>query len=182
MKNNILSIGQILYLSDETIPSPEDNIYIVQKGDTLYSIAINNNITVEQLKEMNNLSNNTLSIGQELIIPTPNNQEEMIEDNYSLYTVKKGDSLWKIAKEYNIPVTDLINLNNLSNLILQIGQQLLVPRTEFIIDNKEDTYIVQKGDTLWSVAKEKGIELDTLKELNDLTNNLLKIGQVLKLK
>ena len=54
-----------------------------------------------------------------------------------------NDSLWKIATAYNISVPQLIEKNNLTDLTLQIGQKLLVPKTE------EKTYTVQKGDTIF---------------------------------
>ena len=61
-----------------------------------------------------------LSIGQQLIIPE--------SSDYQTYTVKSGDSLWKIAQNYDVNVNDLIKLNNLSSNVLSIGQTLLIPR------------------------------------------------------
>ena len=104
------------------------------------------------------------------------NQEEIIDEEFAIYEVSKGDSLWKIATAYNISVPQLIEKNNLTDLTLQIGQKLLVPKTE------EETYTVQKGDTLWSIAKKYEITVDQLKEKNNLTQNLLSVGQVLKIK
>ncbi|MBQ3307203.1 MAG: LysM peptidoglycan-binding domain-containing protein [Bacilli bacterium] len=118
LKDNMISIGQVLFLKEQNNPSN----YIVQKGDTLYSIGRKFNISVEELKRVNNLNTNIISIGQELIIPI----EE--ETEYEIYTVQKGDSLWKISVQYQIKVPDLIELNNLDNLTLQIGQKLLVPK------------------------------------------------------
>lgn len=175
LSSNVLSIGQELYLTENEI----DNIYIVKKGDTLYSIAQNNNVTIEQLKKENNLQENTLSIGQ--VLKIPNNSEiieELIPNNNQIYTVQKGDSLWSIAKKYNITVPELIEMNNLTDLTLQIFQKLLVPNDS----NEDDIYIVEKGDTLWSIARKNGLDVNTLKELNNLTNNTLSIGQILKIK
>ena len=169
--NNIYK-GQILLLKEK---KENNNIYQVKKGDTLYSIAREYNNTVEELKRLNNLTSNELYIGDEIIIP----QKEKVQDNdmYDIYTVEKGDSLWKIAKQYNISTKDLIELNNLDNLTLQINQQLLVPKVE-----KINTYVVEKGDTLWSIAKKNDISVDKLKELNNLTSNLLSVGQELIIK
>lgn len=169
--NNIYK-GQILLLKEK---KENNNIYQVKKGDTLYSIAREYNTTVEELKRLNNLTSNELYIGDEIIIP----QKEKVQDNdmYDIYTVEKGDSLWKIAKQYNISTKDLIELNNLDNLTLQINQQLLVPKVE-----KINTYVVEKGDTLWSIAKKNDISVDKLKELNNLTSNLLSVGQELIIK
>ena len=152
-----------------TPPNATKDYYIVQKGDTLYSISRKFNIPIEEIIRINNLTSNTLSINQILYLVDNN--------DYDTYIVKKGDSLWSISKKYNIPVNELIEINNLSNLTLQINQELLVPKKDI-----EDIYIVQKGDTLWSIAKNNNISINELKELNNLTNNIISIGQELKLK
>ena len=185
LQNNTLMIGQKIYLADI---NTNDNLqkHIVQRGETLYSIAKKYNITLEKLKEQNNITDNILQIGQVLIISEPENDKNFLESNYSLnpnnvqeeyiiYYVKRGDSLWKIATAYNITVPDLIEKNNLKNLTLQIGQKLLVPKPD-------ELYIVQNGDTLWSISKKYGITVDELKEKNNLKQNLLSVGQTLKVK
>ena len=168
--SNTLSIGQVLKLKYMDTDNP---IYIVKKNDTLFSIAKNNNVSVEELVQVNNLINPNLKIGQELYIPKK--EEVPILDDYEIYTVKKGDSLWKISKEHNITIPELEKINNLSDLKLQINQKLLVPR------NKKDdaTYIVQKGDSLWSIARKYNLTVDELKGKNSLDSNLLSIGQKL---
>lgn len=179
--NNTIYVGQQLYLkkqSEEEIPN-DKNVYIVQKGDTLYSISRKLNIPIDTLKSLNNLNSNEIYIGQQLILEEPE-----IPVEYDLYTVKKGDSLWSISQMYNIKVNDLIKLNNLNDLTLQINQQLKVPKinnNEPPINNNE-IYIVQKGDTLWSISRKFNISVNELKQLNNLTNNLLSIGQQLKIK
>ena len=112
-----------------------------------------------------------------LLIPNKSNSEneELIVEEYDIYIVKKGDSLWKIARENNISVPELIDLNNLNDLTLQINQKLLIPKKS----KDNDTYIVKKGDTLWSIAKKLNIDVNELKKLNNLESNLLSIGQEL---
>lgn len=166
LDNNTLSIGQILYLNEKD--NPEEEYYIVQKGDTLYSISKKFQMKIEELKELNNISSDTLQVGQVLII----NGNKM-PDNNQKYIVKKGDSLWGISKKYNIPINELIAINQLDDLTLQIGQELIVTPSE------QNSYVVQKGDTLWSVAKKNGLSVEELKELNNLTTNLLSVGQKL---
>ena len=177
LTSDILSIGQILYFIEPEDKEEITDKYIVQRGDTLYSIARKFNTTPEELIKKNNLESNILQIGQVILLPKEDIKES-IQEEYSLYTVVKGDSLWKIAKTYNIPVTELIEMNNLKDLNLQIGQQLLVPKQEI----KDNTYIVQKGDTLWNVANKYNLTIDKLKELNNLNTNLLSIGQELIIK
>ena len=166
LDNNTLSIGQILYLNEKD--NPEEEYYIVQKGDTLYSISKKFQMKIEELKELNNISSDTLQVGQVLII----NGNKM-PDNNQTYIVKKGDSLWGLSKKYNIPINELIAINQLDDLTLQIGQELIVTPSE------QNSYVVQKGDTLWSVAKKNGLSVEELKELNNLTTNLLSVGQKL---
>lgn len=118
LTSNLLNIGQVLYIpkkssSDE---SSNKNIYTVQKGDTLYGIALKNKVTVDDIKRANNLTSNTLSIGQKLIIPTSN----------SIYIVKKGDTLYSIARNNNTTVDKIKKDNNLTSNTLSIGQKLII--------------------------------------------------------
>lgn len=152
--------------------------YTVAKGDSLYQIAKKYNTTVEALKSLNNLTSNTLSIGQKLIIPTL--AEEKPSTDTTTYTVVKGDSLYQIAKKYNTTVEVLKSLNNLTSNTLSIGQKLIIPT---IAEEKQSTdtttYIVVKGDTLYQIAKKFNTTVETLKSLNNLTSNTLSIGQKL---
>ena len=152
LTSDILQVGQVLKIKEnENIePSIPTQTYIVKKGDTLYSIATRNNITVDQLKQLNNLSSNNLYIGQELQIPfnsdIDNNNNNMEE--FTLYEVKKGDSLWLIAQKNNITVDELIKLNNLTSTILQIGDILKIPKATSIPEIP-NTYIVKNGDRIF---------------------------------
>ena len=180
--NNTIYIGQELYLKNKIVeeePSENDDIYVVKKGDTLYSISKKLNISINTLKALNKLNTNEIYVGQQLILSNDKNTEE-----YDVYTVKKGDSLWSISQKYNISVKELIELNNLNNLTLQINQKLKVPKTIIIEPEENDTeiYIVEKNDTLWSISRKFNISVNELKELNNLTSNLLSIGQELKIK
>ena len=96
---------------------------------------------------------------------------EYIGANYTsntqnnLYTVKSGDTLWNIAKKYDITVNELKQLNNLSSNSLKIGQKLKIPNLEELEGN---TYIVKFGDTLYSIANKYNISVDELKKINNL--------------
>jgi len=160
------------YLNLTYIPVEGSNYYTVRRGDSLWSIAKKNNISVSELKEANGLLNNSLSIGQVLKIPTPTVEPEIDTNSY---TVKKGDSLYKIAQNNNTTVSELIQLNNLTNTNLSIGQVLKLPAQGTI------TYIVKKGDSLYKIAQSNNTTVSELIQLNNLTNTNLSIGQVLKL-
>ena len=152
--------------------------YTVAKGDSLYQIAKKYNTTVEALKSLNNLTSNTLTIGQKLIIPEASIEE--IPTPTTTYTVAKGDSLYQIAKKYNTTVEALKLLNNLTSNTLSIGQKLIITTiAEEKASTDTTTYIVIKGDTLYQIAKKFNTTVETLKSLNNLTSNTLSIGQKL---
>ena len=174
--SNTLSIGQVLKIPSQVVIDDEENIYVVKSGDTLYKIAQNYNTTVDELKNLNNLSSNTLSVGQLLKIPSPVSEPET-------YTVKKGDSLYSIAQEFNTTIDTLKRLNNLTSNILSIGQILKLPKPTDIDEPSQEptniTYTVQSGDSLYKIATKYNTTVDAIKKANNLTNDLLSIGQVL---
>lgn len=175
LTTNTLQIGEVLRIPTKEIYEGEENVYIVQKGDTLYSVAMANNTTVDELKKANNLTSNILSTGQLLKIPSALLPE-------STYIVKKGDSLYSIANKYNTTIDELKRINNLTSNILSIGQVLKLPSDKVSdIEKEENTisYTVQKGDSLYSIARKYSTTIDKIKDLNNLTTNLLSIGQVL---
>ena len=139
-----------------------ENEYIVKKGDSLWSISNKYGITVNDLKQYNNLKTNLISVGQVLKIPKVSND---------YYIVKKGDSLYSISKKFNTTVNDIKTLNNLTSNLLSINQKLLIPNT--------NTYTVVKGDSLWSISKKFNTTVDSIKSKNNLTSNIINIGQKL---
>lgn len=175
LTTNTLQIGEVLRIPTKEIYEEEENIYIVKKGDSLYSIANKYNTTVEELKRINNLTSNILSIGQVLKLPSDKANNVEKEENTISYTVQKGDSLYSIARKYDTTIDRIKDLNNLTTNLLSIGQVLLIPTDT----NLETTYTVQKGDSLYSIAKKYNTTVDRLKQLNNLTSNLLSIGQIL---
>ena len=175
LTSNTLQIGQVLRIPTKEIYEEEENIYVVKKGDSLYSIATKYNTTVDELKRINNLTSNILSIGQVLKLPGDKVSDVEQEENTVSYTVQKGDSLYSIARKYSTTIDKIKDLNNLTSNILSIGQVLLIPTDT----NLETTYTVQRGDSLYSIAKKYDTTVDRLKQLNNLSSNLLSIGQIL---
>ena len=169
LSNNLLSVGQLLKIPTKVVDVGDTELYQVKSGDTLYSIANKYNISVNELKTLNNLTNNNLSIGQLLNVPS----------GLSLvnsYIVEKGDTLYSIAKKFDISVNKLKEYNNLTNNLLSVGQKILIPIED------DMTYVVKSGDTLYKIAREYNISVDKLKELNNLTSNILSVGQILIVK
>ena len=194
LTSNSLTVGQLLIIAidDNATSTPTTyKDYVVKKGDSLYSIANKNNITVDELKKINNLTGNMLSIGQVLKLPTQDKGEEM-----AMYTVQKGDSLYSIAKKFGITVDEIKSLNNLTSNNLAIGEQLMIkgstgdepinPEEECIgtgyAEPQYIMYTVQRGDSLYTIARRYNTSVDNIKALNNLTNNNLTIGEQLKIK
>lgn len=181
LTSNNLTIGDSLIVKDssgnnDNSSSVDNNkYYIVKKGDSLYSIARRNNMTVDELKSLNNLTSNILSIGQKLIISSGSN----VPNN--VYVVKKGDTLWSIANNFNVSVNDLKNANNKSNNSLSIGEQLIIPGKSTGENVSTIIYTVKSGDNLYSIARRYNVTVNEIKSLNNLSSNLLSIGQKLSI-
>ena len=152
LKNNYENLAEAVvksiadYAGITYTPANLEGYYVVQKGDSLWSIASKNKTTVNELKTLNNLSSNTLQIGQLLKLPTTSKEE--ITTNENIYIVKKGDSLWSISNKYGTNVDALKKANNLTSNILSIGQTLVIPSSN-VPGSTEVTYTVQKGDTIF---------------------------------
>ena len=171
------------YTNTPYTPPTQEEYYIVQKGDTLYKIANQFKITVQALKELNNLTSDDIQIGQKLTLKNP-------EISPTTYNVKRGDTLYSIANAFNTTVDKIKDLNNLTTNNLYIGQilelpkPLLPPVEEPLPENPGENiytiYTVQKGDSLWSIAGKYNITVQKLIDINDLLTTTIKIGDQLK--
>ncbi len=181
-----LKVGMILTIPSNGGSNPDNMfMYTVVKGDSLYSIAKRYGTSVEEIKKLNYLTSNNLVIGQILRIPEMYTKpSDMVIPNYVNYKVVKGDTLYSIAKKFNVSVDSIINDNNLKNNTLSIGQNLKIRSKDveecFGEDISSNTYTVVKGDSLYSISKKLGVSVDYLKNKNNLSSNLLSVGQILK--
>ena len=175
LTSNSLSIGQVLKIPETTENTEDYIIYTVKSGDTLYGIANSYNTTPSELMSYNNLNSTVLSIGQNLKIPYQNIEEEETNTEYIIYTVKSGDSLSSISRNYGVSVNDIMDFNNLNSNLLSIGQTLKIPIGEQTVV----TYTVKSGDTLYNIARQYNTTVDSIKQKNNLTGNTLTIGQKL---
>lgn len=158
-----------------------DSSYIVKKGDTLYSISRKYQITVPELRAANNLSeNDVLKAGAKLVIPAADienaaalsvsktsdyKKDSSRTSATAAYVVQKGDTLYGIARKYNIKLNELLSLNNLDNSsTIKIGQKILVP-AEISGSNKTGASVSKSGGT----AKPAGSSSD--KKLNSPGKN-----------
>ena len=122
-----------------------------------------------------NISENT-----ENSIKIPQTPQININGTGRTYIVQKGDSLYSIARKFNTTVTAITRLNNLTGTSLSIGQQLLIPSNGSNISNESNrTYIVQKGDSLYSISRKFNVSIEDIRRKNNLVSNLLSVGQTL---
>ena len=127
--------------------------------------------------KLNNLTTNILNVGQILKIPDIEDNEKK-DNELNIYVVKKGDSLYNIAKKYDTDVDTIKKINNISSNILSIGQKITLPTKDDI--NEYEFYIVQKGDSLYQIARKYNTDVDTIKKINNLSSNILSIGYRIK--
>ena len=182
---NTIYVGQALQIpntgSSGTTTPDTQTTYVVQKGDTLYSIALKYGTTPNAIIRKNNLKNNTLTVGQTLTIPNDVESTGDYSDmsNSNTYVVQRGDSLYSIANAYNVSVNDLRNINNLTSDILSVGQVLIIPGNLNRNSNTSNLYVVKRGDSLWSIANKFNVSINKIRMLNNLNSDILTIGQTL---
>ena len=176
--------------------------YTVQAGDTLYSIARRSGVSLNTLLSINGLSQSSvIHPGQTLSVSGSASQATATQVSYQsagstsgngTYTVKAGDTLYRIAYNHGISLTTLLSINGLSETsTIRPGQQLVVSgsakattsttkATTVSYSTGASTHTVQAGDTLFRIAKNNGLTLSELRALNGLTSNTIRVGQVLK--
>lgn len=184
LSSNLISVGQKLVIPG-VAPSDQTNVtYVVQKGDSLWSIANANNTTVDELVNLNDLVNNTIYVGQVLKISNSGNSGTSNDNVPMTYVVQKGDTLYSIAQKYSTTPSAIINKNNLSSDYLTVGQVLTIPNDvestgndEGVTDN--NLYVVQRGDSLFSIASKYGVNVNDIIMENNLSSDVITIGQVL---
>ena len=143
--------------------------YTVQWQDSLWTIAQEFDISIDQIKDYNNLEDNNLFYGQTLIIPSKNEQHPVVPD---YHIVQPGESMWDIAQQYELDLPELIELNSLKiNHTLYPGQFLLIqnrskPQQETKKLNRY--YRIQTEETLEEIAAYFEIEEDKIRRLNQL--------------
>jgi membrane-bound lytic murein transglycosylase D len=170
-----------------------DNTYIVQRGDNLWDISRSFGTTPNALRRLNYLGNSSrIYVGQVLKLPGSSTGEKSgkkridhdreAAGNTQIYFVRKGDTVWDIARTYGTTTATIRRLNGLSRSgRIYVGQKLLVPGREES-SGEYFTYVVRRGDTLDGIARAFGTTIKTLAELNNIRNaNRLAVGTKLKI-
>ncbi|MEO5301353.1 LysM peptidoglycan-binding domain-containing protein [Enterococcus cecorum] len=237
IQNNFIYPGQVLKIqaSNTVTPStPSSNqttttttgSYTVKAGDSLWKIANQHGLSLSQLKSINHLSSDLIYPGQKLVVKSGATSTSITTSSQSTvtnqvtnqtttpvsrpsantqasYTVKAGDSLWAIATKHGLSVSQLKSLNQLSSDMIYPGQKLTVKGgntasvststvttttakpaptqvSNQTVTATDKTYKVVSGDSVWKIAHQFGISMDTLRSLNHIKNDFIYPGQVLK--
>lgn len=168
--------------------------YTIQAGDTLYSISRRFGISLSTLLANNGLSASSLIRPGQTISVSGSSSANVQSQSVSYtstsgsgnYTVKAGDTLYRIAYNHGISLTKLLSLNGLSaNSTIRPGQHLVVSGSSSTVKTSyasrgASTHTVQSGEGLWRIARNYGLTLEELKALNGLSSNVIRVGQVLK--
>ena len=158
--------------------------HIVQSGDSLWSLASKYDTEVKVIKKINYLNNDLLSINDTLLIPLSKSKSNNFIP-YEMYIVSEGDTLWSIAKEYNIEIRDLSRMNSIDeNSYLQLGQQLSIGNKNIHrnMESKKRTilYSVKQGDNLFKISELFDVSIRSIEEINNFNNTTLMPGQIIK--
>lgn len=140
-------------------------IYVVQRGDTLWRISQRYGSTTSQIVLANQLEDpNILIVGQSLVVPETNRE----------YIVQPGDNLWAVAQRYGTTVQELVETNQISNpAMIFVGQMLIMPF---------QSHTVQPGEALWMLAQRYGTTVEAIIQANQLADaSLIFPGQVLRI-
>ncbi|EFP2886800.1 1,4-beta-N-acetylmuramoylhydrolase [Listeria monocytogenes] len=199
--------------STGTSTNANAKVYTVVKGDSLWRIANNNKVTIANLKAWNNLKSDFIYPDQKLKVsagstttntntskPSTNtntskpntNNSTSTSTNAKVYTVAKGDSLWRIANNNKVTIANLKAWNNLKSDFIYPGQKLKVSAESTTNTNTAKpnttnnstvkTYTVKKGDSLWAISRQYKTTVDNIKAWNKLTSNMIHVGQKLTIK
>ncbi|UOQ42803.1 LysM peptidoglycan-binding domain-containing protein [Halobacillus salinarum] len=122
MKKTVFSLAAAVTMTGAFATSASAAEYTINKGDTLWSIAQDNQVSVDKLKKWNDLDSNLIYPNQKLTV-TKEAKEQASEDTY---TVKSGDTLYKISQQFGITVDQLMAWNNLSSTMIYPGDKFAV--------------------------------------------------------
>ncbi|MGG1245064.1 LysM peptidoglycan-binding domain-containing protein [Bacillus cabrialesii] len=217
LSTTVLSIGQTLTIpgsnsgtsstSSSTTKKSGSSVYTVKSGDSLWLIANEFKMTVQELKKLNGLSSDMIRAGQKLKVSgtvsssTSSSSSTKSSSNKSsssssspsgTYKVKLGDSLWKVANKVSMSVAELKVLNNLKSDTIYVNQVLKTKSSGSDTSSKDTSsqsnktaattkYTVKSGDSLWKIANNYNLTVQQIRNSNNLKSDMLYVGQVLKL-
>ncbi|MGF7533915.1 LysM peptidoglycan-binding domain-containing protein [Bacillus mexicanus] len=218
LSTTVLSVGQTLTIpgsnsgtssaSNSASKKSGSSVYTVKSGDSLWLIATEFKMTVQELKKLNGLSGDMIRAGQKLKVSgtvssktssspssskkSSSNKSSSSSSSAGTYKVQLGDSLWKIANKVSMSVAELKVLNNLKSDTIYVNQVLKTKSSGSNTSSKDTsshsdkpsattTYKVKSGDSLWKIANNYNLTVQQIRNSNNLKSDMLYVGQVLKL-
>ena len=161
-------------------------IHQVDAGETLFALSRKYNISVQQIRDANEVNLSSLNVGQKVLIPVP---VLRVDDNSTIHTVKSSETLFSISRNYNVKVDELKAWNDLSDNSISIGQKLIIRKTDAVMvlsdkpvvpeSSNRKTHIVEESQTLYAISRMYGVSTEQIKSWNQLASNSLSIGQEL---
>jgi LysM repeat protein len=151
--------------------NPAFFLYTITAEDkSLWGICHHHSVTVEVVKELNNLKRNSIKVGKQLKIPMQT-QVDAVEGTIIYVVSEKDKSLWAICRKYAVTVDTVLKLNKLETSGIKKGQQLIIPVSHLVIHT-----VVKADKSIWRISKNYGVDLAELKEFNNKKNNIIRRG------
>lgn len=165
--------------------------YTVQSGDTLWRIALKYGTTVQEIAHINGIENPNLIYPGQVLQILENSTVEGKEERGTgsiVYTVKRGDTISKIAIAYGVTIQHIVEMNDIQNPnLIYPGEKLRITESrsnqlnEMGDPNLDVTYVVRKGDTLWGISRKFGVSVDYLVRKNGIRDrNLIYVGEIIR--
>jgi LysM repeat protein len=164
--------------NNSTIQQSNPFVHIVKKGETLYGLSKTYGVTQEDIIANNPQVRAGLKLGQEIVIPQPSvkesaNEQLNMEGNVLYHTIKQGETLYRLSKNYNISIENILKLNpGVSPENFKIGTVIKIVANAPKTEKRETTvtvmesYIAETGDNLKKIAKRTGVDIDDLEDAN----------------
>ncbi|ADU30501.1 LysM peptidoglycan-binding domain-containing protein [Evansella cellulosilytica] len=189
LTSDLIRVGQTLTIPGshtgvQTNAPQQTSTYTVVAGDSLSTIAARNGTTVAAIRNANQLTSDLVRVGQTLTIPgaSTGTQSNAPQETFT-YTVVAGDSLSTIAARNGTTVAAIRNANQLTSDLIRVGQTLTIPGastgTQSNAPQETFTYTVVAGDSLSTIAARNGTTVAAIRNANQLTSDLIRVGQTL---
>jgi len=175
-------------------PDGSAQSYVVQEGDSLWTISRKHNISPNEIKRWNDLHGNLIHPGDTLLLKVAQAEEPVGETSAlsavpseepvdeTFYQVRSGDSLWTISRKHNISPNEIKRWNDLHDNLIHPGDTLLLKVAQAEEPVGETFYQVRSGDSLWTIARKHNISPEEIKRWNNLKDNTIYPGNRLLLK
>ncbi len=197
MKKFIVMVVLLSLMLTSAAPAFADTTYVVQPGDTLFIISLKFGVSQAALISANGITNpNLIFVGQRLIIPSAGSGSGSGSGSTGAgtYVVQRGDTLFRIALKFGVSQASIMSANGIANPnLIYVGQVLTLPGTSggatpaptsppatgTPVPSGGTRYVIQRGDSLWSISLKFNVTIADLLSANGLTSSLIYAGQTL---